>query len=279
MPPPAPPPPSAPTLPGLVASGVLDAPLAALAWLLLERGVPVLVAGPDRDARAHVVEALAAALPEARRPGVEPGGDRLVHVAGSLDRQAPQGILRAALAATTRRSGLLASVAADDLAGVLELVTRQGLTADEASFLGVVIVLGPGLGPGPGAGQGVGPGPGPRLGTQTGPGPGPAAVAGSRVVAAHYLRPVVRDAGGHPRRLGPAVLSSWDDREGRWEDFAWGIVPDLAERCRMRAGDFDNERAVRAGMLADLAIEGRQDAQSFDAASRRLALANPLPPD
>jgi hypothetical protein len=260
---PVPLPTSAPTLPGLVASGVLDASLAALAWLLLERGVPVLVAGPDRDARSGVAEALAAALPEARRPGVEPGGDRLVRVAGQLDRQAPQGILRAALAATTRRSGLLAAVEADDLAAVLELVARQGLTADEASFLGVVIVLGtvtaPGTGPGPATG--------------TGPGPG----AGSRVVAAHYLRPVVRDAGGHPRRLGPAVLAAWDDRAERWEDFAWGIVPDLAERCRTRAGDFEVERAVRAGLLADLAIEGRQDARSFDAAARRLALASPLP--
>jgi hypothetical protein len=247
---PVPPPSSAPTLPGLVASGVLDASLAALAWLLLERGVPVLVAGPDRDARSGLAEALAAALPEARRPGVEPGGDRLVRVAGQLDRQAPQGILRAALAATTRRSGLLAAVEADDLAGVLALVTRQGLTADEVSFLGAVVVLGAGTGE-----------------------------ANSRVAVAHYLRPVVRDAGGHPRRLGPAVLAAWDARAERWEDFAWGIGADLAERCRIRAGDFEVERAARAGLLADLAIEGRQDATSFDAAARRLALASPLPLD
>jgi len=254
---PVPPPTAAPTLPGLVASGVLDASLAALAWLLLERGVPVLVAGPDRDVRSDVVEALAAALPEARRPGVEPGGDRLVRVAGSLDRQAPQGILRAALAATTRRSGLLASVAADDLAGVLDLIARQGLTADEASFFGVVIVLGPG----------------PGTGTK------PATGAASRVVAAHYLRPVVRDAGGHDRRLGPAVLTAWDDRAERWEDFAWGIVPDLAERCRMRAGDLEIERAARATLLADLAIAGRHEAASFEAAALRLALASTTPPD
>ena len=252
-----PPSPSAPTLPDLVASGILDASLGALAWLLLERGVPVLVAGPDREARSDLAEALATALPDDRRSGTEPGGDRLVRVAGSVDRDAPSGALRAALAATTGRSGLLASVEADDLAGVLDLITRQGLTADEASFLGVVIVLGPG----------------PGTGTEPGTG------AASRVVAAHYLRPVVRDAGGHDRRLGPAVLTAWDDRAERWEDFAWGIVPDLAERCRMRARDLEVERAARATLLADLAIAGRHDAASFEAAARRLALASTTPPD
>jgi hypothetical protein len=235
------PPPSPPTLPGLVAAGVLDASLAALAWLLLERGVPVLVAGPDATGRAAVGEALATALPEARRPGAEPGGNRLVRVAGAVDREAPRGVLRAALAATTGRSGLLAALEAGDLAGVLDVVAGQGLTTDEASFLGVVVVLG--AAPADGA---------------------------ARVTIAHYLRPVVRDVGGHPRRLGPAVLAAWDAAAGRWEDFAWGIAPDLAERCRMRAGDFEAERAARAALLADLAAGGHVDPAAFEAAARHL---------
>lgn len=249
MSPQVPPSSSAPTLPGLVASGVLDGPLGALAWLLLERGVPVLVAGPDGAARSTLAEALAGALPEERWPGAEPGRDRLVRVAGTVDRDTPPGILRAALAATTGRSGLLAAVEADDLAGVIGLLTRQGLAADEVSFLGAVVVLGAGTGE-----------------------------AGSRVAVAHYLRPVVRDAGGHPRRLGPAVLAAWDARAERWEDFAWGIGADLAERCRMRAGDFEAERAARAALLADLALGGRLDAPSFASAVRGRAAASSTPP-
>ena len=247
MPPPVPPPPAPATLPALVVTAVLDAELAGLAWLLLERGVPVLVAGTDGVARSTLVEALAGALPGERRPGAESGGDRLVRVAGPLDRDTPPGILRAALAATTGRSGLLAAVEADDLAGVVDLLARQGLTTDEASFLGAVIVVGAG------------------------------ADGASRVVAAHYLRPVVRDAGGHPRRLGPAVLAAWDERTGRWEDYGWGIGPDLAERCRMRAGDFESERAARAALLADLATGGRLDRASFEAAVRSRATASSTP--
>jgi hypothetical protein len=222
-----------------VAAGALDAPFAALAWLLLERGVPALVAGRDPAARAALADALVEALPEERRPGTAPGGDRLVRVAGTVDAATPPGILRAALAATTGRSGLLATLDAADLAGVLDLVARQGLTTDESTFLGVVLVVGGGADPG---------------------GRPPAASAGAssagddpaRVTIAHYLRPVVRDAGGHPRRLGPAVLVAWDPATGTWEDFAWGIGPDLAERCRMRPGDFEAERARREALIADL---------------------------
>lgn len=206
-----------------VAAGVLDAPLAALAWLLLERGVPVLVAGREPLARAALADALAGALPEERRPGTAPGGDRLVRVAGTVDATAPPGILRAALAATTGRSGLLATLDAPDLTGSLDLLARQGLTTDEASFLGVVLVFGPGE------------------------------EGRARVTVAHYLRPVVRDAGGHPRRLGPAVLAAWDAAGEGWEEFAWGIAPDLAERCRMRPAEFEEERDRRAALLAGLA--------------------------
>jgi hypothetical protein len=218
--------PPGPTLADLVGARLLDAPLAALAWLLAERGIPVHVAGspPGADvARDELVEAIVGALPADRRP--EPAavrGERLVRVAGTLSLASPAGVVRAALAATTGRSGLATTVEADDLAGVLAVLARQGLTADEVAFLGCVLVV------------------------RT-----PPEVAGRpRVVAAHYLRPLVRDAGGHPRRLEPAVLAAWDPRGDRWEDFAWGIVPDLAERARLRAGDFETERARRAVALA-----------------------------
>lgn len=235
-----------PTLPERVAAGVLDASLAALAWLLLERGVPVLVAGRDPRARTDLAHALADALPEPRRPGDGPGGDRLVRIAGTVGDATPSGIVQAALAATTGRSGLLATIDADDLTGVLALLARQCLTPDEVSFLGVVVVLGSAA-------------------------DGPTGRAPDRVAVAHYLRPVVRDAGGHPRRLGPAVLAAWDAAAGRWEEFAWGIGPDLADRCRMRAGDFEAERAARAELLAGLVAAGRLDGFALDTAARSLA--------
>ncbi len=72
----------------------------------------------------------------------------------------------------------------------------------------------------------------------------------ARLDAAHYLRPVVLDAGGHPRRLAPAILATWDPAAVAWDDFSWGITPDLAERTRMRAGDLERERERRAALLA-----------------------------
>jgi hypothetical protein len=239
-----------PTLPRLVAARLLDPPLAALAWLLLERGVPVLVAG-DPGSRAELLDALAGALPADRRADDAAGGGgggRLVRVAGTLAAGTPAGILRAALAATTGRSGLAALIDAPDLAGVLDVLARQGLTDDEASFLGVVLIA--------------------ERRPEAGDEP--------RVAAAHYLRPLVRDAGGHERRQRPAVLATWEPRDDRWEDFAWGIGPDLAERCRMRTGDFEAERVRRAALLAELVARGDLDADALDAAAGRLALDAPV---
>jgi hypothetical protein len=222
---------AAPDLRELVRKGVLDGPLAALAWILVERGVPVLVAGGDDRVRGAILDALVAALPAARRPdATAPAeGMRLVRVAGTLATASPAGILRAALGATSGRSGLAACIDADDLGGVLAVLSRQGLSDDEASFLGIVLVLDRKADSG-------------ELG---------------RLAAAHYLRPVVRDAGGHPRRLGPAVLATWDPGRREWEDFAWGVVPDLADRVQMRAGDLEAERDRRAALLAGRAHGGR----------------------
>ena len=66
----------------------------------------------------------------------------------------------------------------------------------------------------------------------------------------------MRDAAGHPRRLGPAVLATWDPGRDAWEDFAWGIVPDLAERVRMRAGDLDAACERRAAELGAAGASG-----------------------
>ena len=217
-----------PTLASLVATGVLDSGLAGLAWLLLEDGIPVHVAGGEPGDAEALLDALISALPPERRPGPAAGGatHRLVRVAGPLSTTSPPGVLRAALAATTGRSGLAAAILAEDLPGVLAVFHRQGLSDDEISFMGVVLVLGPAR-------------------DQDGrPGRGP-----GRVAAAHYLRPVARDAGGHVQRLGPAVLATLDPERSRYDHFSWGIYPELAARTGRRAGDLEHEHVARAGSL------------------------------
>jgi hypothetical protein len=238
------------TLSGLVAAHVLDAPLAALTWILVERGIPVQVASSDHRIAEWLLDALVGALPPGRRPseGTPGSAGRVVRMAGTLGVDTPPGVLRAALAVTTGRSGLAAAVDAVDLADTLAVLASQGLSDDESSFLGVVLVV-------------------ERR---------PDAKGEPRVVAAHYLRPLVIDAGGHQRRQRPAVLATWVARGDRWEDFAWGIVADLAERCRLRAGDFEVEVGRRAQLLSDLVTRGDLDLGSLEAAALQVPIEQPI---
>jgi hypothetical protein len=71
-----------------------------------------------------------------------------------------------------------------------------------------------------------------------------------RVVAAHYVRPLERDAGGHVQRRGPAVLAALDEQTGEWEHFAWGVAAELAERAGLSLADFEDQRHQRAVMLS-----------------------------
>jgi hypothetical protein len=77
-----------------------------------------------------------------------------------------------------------------------------------------------------------------------------------RVVAVHYVRPVARDQHGHIQRLGPAVLATWDEDADEFEHFAWGVIPELAERTGRRAGDFEIEQERRREYLAGLVAAG-----------------------
>lgn len=74
-----------------------------------------------------------------------------------------------------------------------------------------------------------------------------------RIVAAHLQRPPLRDAGGHVRPQGPAVLATWDPEAGEWEHFAWGVTPELAAATGQRAGDFEIEQGRRRDYLESLA--------------------------
>jgi hypothetical protein len=104
-------------------------------------------------------------------------------------------------------------------------------TVDDPALLGVVVILGEG-----------------------------------RVVACHYMRPPLRDAGGHVRSQGPAVLATWEAGLGSFEHFAWGVIPELAERTRYRPGDFEIEHDRRREFLAGLAAAGIASAAEVGAA-------------
>jgi hypothetical protein len=77
-----------------------------------------------------------------------------------------------------------------------------------------------------------------------------------RVVAAHYVRPLERDAGGHVQRRGPAVLATWDERSATWQHFAWGVAAELAERSGLALPDFERRRQAVAESLLESADGG-----------------------
>ena len=251
----------------LVASGTMDAELAGLLWLLVEARVPVVVAATaGRTGKSTLLEAILAFLPpgtrrqslagfaedfewlpEATDLGWRRGRQPSPHehrdiapaepattylVAAELSNHLPtytwgeQALV--AVRAVSRGYGLGATIHADSLEEVFAQLSGPavGLTAEELSRLGLVLVL--------------------RL------------VPGGqrRLAAVHYVRPVVRDAGGHVQRLGPAVLATWDPARDALDHFWWGILPELAERTGRRAGDFEAEQARRASYLAGLVAGG-----------------------
>ncbi len=77
-----------------------------------------------------------------------------------------------------------------------------------------------------------------------------------RVEAAHWVRPPIRDGAGHVRAQGPAVLAIWDGQTGRFEHFAWGVIPELASMIGSRAGDLESEIGSRSATLSKVAILG-----------------------
>jgi hypothetical protein len=49
------------------------------------------------------------------------------------------------------------------------------------------------------------------------------------------------------------VLATWDARLGRYEQFAWGVLPEIAARLGRRAGDLEADLHHRRDDLAGLA--------------------------
>lgn len=93
---------------------------------------------------------------------------------------------------------------------------------------------------------------------------------GGIVMAAHLLRPPLRDAGGHVRPQGPAVLATANEGDG-WEHFAWGITPELAALADARPGDFELDQEARLDYLAGLASAGIVEPEAVETALRGYA--------
>lgn len=217
---------SAESLVGLIARGVLDAELAALVWILVEARIPLVIAAPPGRAGA--------------------GGELLAAILASIHPEeqlepllAPLGAAGAASLVRGRRAGGVM-----EAASLGEVRERLGggplpLTEDQLTFLGCVLVVG-------GAGRVAG----------LDAGAGEHRAGRLRVTAAHYVRPLARDAHGHSQRLDPAVLATWDPRLERYEHFAWGVIPEIAARLGWRTGDLEADLHHRRDDLAGLAKAG-----------------------
>jgi len=207
---------SPPSLVALISSGVVDAEIAALVWLLVEGRVPLVVATPPGRLAAGA-QLLLGALATIR-PEIDLGG---------LDR--PMGPAAAGSLVRGRRAGGVIEAASLEAIRTALASGPLPLSADQLTFLGCVLVLGAAAPAGRGRHRG-------RL----------------RVTAAHYVRPLARDAHGHAQLLPPAVLATWDERLGRYEHFAWGVLPEIAARLGRHTGDLERDLHHRRDDLAGL---------------------------
>lgn len=194
---------------------VLDPQAAALLWLLVDGGVPLVLTGPAPASSRSQLAATLLSIDPARR-----------WLVVDADQEA---LTTERLAALLRGgTGLGVTIAAADLASVLERLQEAGLPEDGVRRLGAVVIL-----------------------------DHPA--VGLRCTTVHYLRPVERDAGGHLQRRPPALLSAWDSTLDAFEDYAWGITPELADRVGRSQADLEERRADRARLLATLAAGDGED--------------------
>jgi hypothetical protein len=263
----------------LIADGVLDAELAALAWLLLEARLPVVVGAMARGVgKTTLLEALLdflpasvrridlagaaedfAWLPEAAMLGWPPAGPTVAIsppvtptsaylVAAELSEHLPiytgGAAARTLVRAASIGYGIGATIHADRLEDVHdELRARPvGLTDDELSYLGLIVIARAWRG---------------TDGTIV-----------RRVVAAHYARPVGRDEHAHVQRLPPAVIAARDEGSDTLEHFAWGVMPELAIRLGRKAGDLERDQADRAALLGGLLAAGTTDVAEVRTAIR-----------
>ncbi|MES2211307.1 MAG: hypothetical protein V4515_14185 [Chloroflexota bacterium] len=223
-----------PSLVELVRRGALDAELAALIWVLVEGRIPLVVAAPDAligrgAAREFLLGMLASIRPDLGLAGLD-----AMAVSEPLVARSARAVAHGERPGGVARADSLEALRAD-LGGGPPL----GLTDDELSFLGCVLVLGEEAAPPVDAAD-----------------PAMTARRPIRVTVAHYVRPLHRDEHGHPQLLGPAVLATWDDQQQVFEHFAWGVLAEIAARLGRRMGDLEADLHHRRDDLGGLATAG-----------------------
>ena len=270
----------------LIAEGVLDAELAALAWLLIEARLPVVVGALARGVgKTTLLEALLdfvpgsvrridlagvaedfTWLPEAATLGwpqeaatvrsTPPVGPTTAYlVAAELSEHLPiytwGRAARTLVRAASIGYGVGATIHADRLEDIHDELRAApvGATDDELSYLGLILIARAWREPDGGVRR--------------------------RVVAAHYARPVLRDEHGHVQRLPPAVIAARDERTDTLEHFAWGVMPELAIRLDRKAGDLETDQAERAALLGQLAASGTTEVDAVRGAIRAHRLGAP----
>jgi hypothetical protein len=284
------PPPPRRSIVELIVDGVLDPELAALAWLLIEARLPVVVGALARGVgKTTLLEALLDFLPatvrridlagqtedfswlaEAAALGWPPAGPTIPSsqpvspatayiVAAELSEHLPVytwGVAaRTLVRAASIGYGIGATIHADRLEEIHEALRARpvSLTDDELSYLGLILIL--------------------RARRE------PDGAIRRRVVAAHYARPVGRDEHGHVQRLPPAVIAARDDGSDTLEHFAWGVIPELAIRLGRKAGDLELDQAERARLLQALVDAGTTDVGAVRRAILLQRAGSALPSD
>jgi hypothetical protein len=264
----------------LMTDGVLDAELAALAWILIEARLPVIVGALQRGVgKSTLLDALLdflpggvrridlagieedfGWLPEAERLGWRPHGgpsprSRALSgvspansylVAAELSTHLPVytwgPAARTLVRAASIGYGIGATIHADRLEDVHDQLRAApvGLTDDELTYLGLILIV--------------------RARRDAADG------TVRRVVAAHYARPVGRDEHGHVQRLPPAVVAARDESTDELEHFEWGVMAELGIRLGRTSGDIEADQAERAALLTGLLTSGTTDPGAVRAA-------------
>lgn len=218
----------------LIRRGTMDAQLGALVWLLVEGRLPLVVAASNglvnRGTAADVLRGILASL----RPDLGLSGVDKEDPATPLAARSARELLHGDRSGGVARGDSLQAVY-DDFGAA----PPAGLSEDELSFLGCVLVLGEDP---------------PAQVAAEDPAMAPTPLV--RVTVAHYVRPLHRDEHGHAQLLRPAVLSTWDPVRHAFEYFAWGVMPEIAARLGRRSGDLEADLHHRRDDLGGLATAG-----------------------
>jgi hypothetical protein len=222
-----------PSLVELIRRGTLDAELGALVWVLVEGRIPLVVTAPASLAKRGAAADVARGILGSLRPDLGLVGLDAVEVGRPLAARTARELVHG-----DRPGGVSASASLQDLRDELG-APPAGLTEDELSFLGCVLVLAE-----------------EASGSVEAADPAMAPARPIHVAVAHYVRPLHRDEHGHPQLLGPAVLATWDAVAQAFEHFAWGVLPEIAARLGRKAGDLEADLHHRRDDLGGLAAAG-----------------------